>query len=74
MGASPILYEVMKFSTLEEIEQYFDNRLPEGSSIAYVTATMSDVDGYVFGFDVEDDCDVMLAHITKWNNYYHIDE
>jgi len=60
----------MKFSTLAEVEDYFDSRLPEDSSIVYVTATMSGV----FGFDVKDACDVMLAHINKRNNFYYIDE
>lgn len=63
----------MKFKTLTEIEDYFSENLPEDSPIVSVSATVdcTGKEGYVFGFDVEDDCDVVIAEFVKrWKSYY----
>lgn len=63
----------MKFKTLEEVEIYFEGKLPEDSGIIHINACLdsSGVEGTVFGFDIKDDCDVIIGDFVKrWKSYY----
>jgi len=63
----------MKFKTLEEVENYFEGKLPEDSGIIYINACLdsSGTEGEVFGFDIKDDCDIILGSFVKrWKSYY----
>ena len=63
----------MKFQTLSDIENYFYQELPEDSYIVHVSAVLDESakEGYVMGFDVRDDCDVMIGSFVKrWKSYY----
>ena len=63
----------MKFKTLSELEDYYWKNISEDDHIVSVSAVLNETgrEGSVYGFDVQDDCDVIVGYFVKrWNSYY----
>ena len=63
----------MKFKTLSEVEDYYWKIISEDDFIVSVSAVLNETgrEVSVYGFDVQDDCDVIVGYFVKrWNSYY----